>query len=396
MELASVSETKRNVTIRANPDSRYPCVLLVVPKSVLLDCSNYRKNTFTTLRNGISTGAESNNLIAGQVMDYARLSGLANRVDASELLKFAQHVKKRILKKGEILFMKDERVRQVYLIVSGDFLLDTEIGPKASDKSHFHPFLHSDISKCYCLSQGSILGDEGLTGQNSVYEATAVALTDLAVVFAIPEGPSMMYMKSKVDVVRYAALTYMDQSRWSKPISRAEETNIYTNFNSLRKCIAATNIHRGTANKIVAPVEIVLDKATDKKNKQTEKDKKSNSTHKNNTAAVHVEKNGRSPGRTRKVQKKGTTPKEKRVYMEFDWDKPDIVNGFDKESEFEKNKHEFERKKQILDSGGKVDGEEKNIPIFLSENALHHAFTVCAAVRKRSVEQAKSLIRVSI
>ena len=258
------------------------------------------------------------------------------------------------------------------------------------------PFLHSDISKCYCLSQGSILGDEGLTGQNSVYEATAVALTDLAVVFAIPEGPSMMYMKSKVDVVRYAALTYMDQSRWSKPISRAEETNIYTNFNSLRKCIAATNIHRGTANKIVAPVEIVLDKATDKKNKQTEKDKKPNSTHKNNAAAAHVEKNGHSPGRKRKVQKKGTTPKEKRVYMEFDWDKPDIVNGFDKESEFEKNKHEFERKKQILDSGGQVDGEEKIIPIFLSENALHHAFTVCAAVRKRSVEQAKSLIRVSI
>jgi hypothetical protein len=203
-----------------------------------------------------------------EILDFSRSSGLANKSPPSELLEFANHVKKRILRKGEILYQKHDIVHSVFLVINGDFILDIE---DAKSGMNTIPFSNSNSDMCYHLSTGSILGDEGLSGQRAgaTYESTAVALTDKSIVFVATPGPSMNFLRKKADLVRYSALSYMDQSRWSAPILNAEQSNIYSHFNSLRRVVAYTNGDRGTTEKGFIPEHIIQKniKILDKKKK---------------------------------------------------------------------------------------------------------------------------------
>lgn len=93
---------------------------------------------------------ENSDSIVSEILDYSRASGLANKTSPLELIEFANHIKKRVLKKGEILYLKHDIVHSVFLVVSGDFILDIEdrkIGKNG-------PFTNSNSDMCYHLSSG--------------------------------------------------------------------------------------------------------------------------------------------------------------------------------------------------------------------------------------------------
>ena len=93
-------------------------------------------------------------------------------------------------------------MQSVYLVVSGEFILD--IGDVIHD-GKLEPFRNPLIENCYHLSSGSILGrqinlslnsllifsaslkcclgDEGITGLYNQFDSTAVVASETAVVF---------------------------------------------------------------------------------------------------------------------------------------------------------------------------------------------------------------------
>ncbi len=147
----------------------------------------------------------------------------------------------------------------MYLVVSGELLLDT------GDFRHegkIQPFRNSNQDSCFPLSSGSILGDEGVTGENHSFESTAVVVSDAAVVFEAV-GFGLNFLTEKICALRYCALSYKDRSKWSAPIAYAEEMNPYTYFNSLRKCIAYAHPYRGSLSNIYGDVPITANYTTE-------------------------------------------------------------------------------------------------------------------------------------
>lgn len=139
----------------------------------------------------------------------------------------------------------------MFLVVSGEFLLDTGI---FDYDGKIQPFLFSQQECCFPLSSGSILGDEGVTGETHSFESTAVVVSDAAVVFEAI-GFGLTFLSEKIQALRYCALSYKDRSKWSAPIAYAEELNPYTYFNSLRKCIAYIHPYRGSLANIYSDVK---------------------------------------------------------------------------------------------------------------------------------------------
>jgi CRP-like cAMP-binding protein len=233
-ELSTLTGVKRAATIRVDPTATTPAEIVVLPKQALLDCLKSRRN------DGVEGAAPS------EAMDFMRQSGLANRISPKDLVRVAQSMVRRTLLQGEILFYRGETVKSLFLVVSGELLLDTgdflvEGMPQA--------FVNSNPDNCYHMSSGSILGDEGATGQSNYFESTAVVVSDAAVVFeAVDFG--MTFLTEKIGALRYCALTYRDKSRWDAPILLAEEINPYTYFHSLRKANAFTHPSRGSRPKI--------------------------------------------------------------------------------------------------------------------------------------------------
>jgi hypothetical protein len=97
----------------------------------------------------------------------------------------------------------------MFLVVSGELLLDT--GDFMLD-GKAQPFINSNPDNCYHMSSGSILGDEGVTGQSNRFESTAAVVSDAAVVFEAV-GFGMKFLTEKMGALRYCALTYKDKSR---------------------------------------------------------------------------------------------------------------------------------------------------------------------------------------
>lgn len=233
-ELSTLTGVKRAATIRTDPNATSPTEIVVLPKQALLDCLKSRR------QDGVEGAAPS------EAMDFMRQSGLANRISPKDLVRVAQSMIRRTLLQGEILYYKNETVKSLFLVVSGELLLDT--GDFMADGKP-QPFLNSNPDNCFHMSSGSILGDEGVTGQSNRFESTAVVVSDAAVVFEAV-GFGMTFLIEKIGALRYCALTYRDKSRWSAPIHMAEEINPYTYFHSLRKAIAYTHPYRGSRPKI--------------------------------------------------------------------------------------------------------------------------------------------------
>ena len=248
-ELSTLTGVKRAATIRTDPTSLTPVEVLVLPKQALLDCLKSRR------QDGVDGAAPS------EAMDFMRQSGLANRISPKDLVRVAQSMVRRTLLQGEILYYKNETVKSLFLVVSGELLLDT--GDFMLD-NQAQPFINSNPDNCFHMPSGSILGDEGVTGQSNRFESTAVVVSEAAVVFEAV-GFGMNFLTEKIGALRYCALTYRDKSRWSPAIHLAEEINPYTYFHSLRKAIAYTHPYRGSRAKIYE--EYVEDKRIAKKDK---------------------------------------------------------------------------------------------------------------------------------
>lgn len=229
-ELATLTNTKRAASTRTARKESLITEILVLPKEPLLDCLKAKRDS------GVEGAATS------EAIDYMRQSGLANRISSNDLVLAANSMLRRTLLQGEILYCKGEPVSSLFLVVSGEFLLDT--GEVYHD-GKLEPFIRSQADKCYHLSSGSMLGDEGVTGQSNTFESTAVVVSEAAVVFEAV-GYGVHFLAERIGALRYCALAYKLKSRWSTPVPLAEQINPYTYFNSLRKAIALSQPFRGT------------------------------------------------------------------------------------------------------------------------------------------------------
>ena len=72
------------------------------------------------------------------------------------LIYTAQHMKSKRFMKGEILYCKGELVENIYLVVSGEYLLDVE---DLTGTRKQHPFLNSNQDNCYHMSGGWMTED---------------------------------------------------------------------------------------------------------------------------------------------------------------------------------------------------------------------------------------------
>lgn len=248
-ELATLSHSPRTASVRAGGYGITE--VLVVPKKELLEC----------LGRGNSSGGD-----AGKAIDFLRQTGLASRISPKDLLIAANSMKKHTFLKGDILFLKGEPVKSLYLVVSGDILLDVN---DCDVQKHQIPFLNPEINNYYNLSGGSVLGDEGLSGQDNRYESSAVVVSNAAVIFEAT-GFSFTFLAESIGAIRYCALAYKELPRLSPAITRAEEVNVYSNFNTLRKCIAYSKPQRGKLPNtldVINTTKIDTDVIDHKKNK---------------------------------------------------------------------------------------------------------------------------------
>ncbi len=245
-ELSTLTDAKRVATIRA----KTPIVeVIATPKVPLIDCINAKRN-----KDGQQDEAE-----IGKVMDFLRQSGLANRISPSDLYEVGCSLKKRVLDKGEVLYLKGEPVDNLYLIVSGDILLDISDYRK---NGGFMPFVDSTPNMCFTVGCHSILGDEGLVGIERVYEASAVILSTAAFVYEV-NGFAKDYLGGRLKASRYAALAYKNLSKLTAPIQLAEQINIYSHLNSLRKTFSKSFPTRGSLEQYISDeANIAYDKET--------------------------------------------------------------------------------------------------------------------------------------
>lgn len=204
---------------------------------------------------------------SSEAIDFMRQSGLANRISPKDLVVAAGNMIRKTLSQGDLLYIKGEIVRSMYLVVSGEILLDTSdvnldlksksLDQKAIDSQLFYNPLPEN---CYHLGSGSILGEEGVTGLSNTFGSSAVVVSSGAVVFEVV-GFGMEFIAEKIQTLRYSALAYKDRSRWTTPLSLAEQSNPYSYFNSLRKCVSTSRTFRGVQFKLednyqmIPPVE---------------------------------------------------------------------------------------------------------------------------------------------
>eukprot|EP01033_Poteriospumella_lacustris_P003099 gene3099-2273_t len=228
-ELSTLTGVKRAASIRISPKMTEPAEVLILPKEALLDCLKSR------------TSEDVEGASTSEAIDFLRQSGLANRISPKDLVSAASSMIRRTLVQGEILYYKGETAKSIFLVVSGEFLLDTGDFMVNGQPA---PFVRATDDRCYHLTSGSILGEEGVVGDGNVYISTAAVVSSAAVVFeAVSFG--MNFLAEKVGGLRYSALYYRDKLCWDFAQPIAEQNNPYTFFNSLRKSISHIKPYRG-------------------------------------------------------------------------------------------------------------------------------------------------------
>lgn len=228
-ELSTLTGVKRAASIRISPKMTEPAEVLILPKEALLDCLKSR------------TSEDVEGAATSEAIDFLRQSGLANRISPKDLVSAASSMIRRTLVQGEILYYKGETAKSIFLVVSGEFLLDTGDFMVNGQPA---PFVRATDDRCYHLTSGSILGEEGVVGDGNVYISTAAVVSSAAVVFeAVSFG--MNFLAEKVGGLRYSALYYRDKLCWDFAQPIAEQNNPYTFFNSLRKSISHIKPYRG-------------------------------------------------------------------------------------------------------------------------------------------------------
>jgi CRP-like cAMP-binding protein len=236
-ELNTLTAVKRAATVKAGADG---CELLVLPKQNFLECQACQR--MDNVNNSIFSN-NKNGPLPSEAIDFLRQSGLAHKISANDLVAAAKSVVKRTLSMGEVLFCKGEPVNSMFLVVSGEFALDVSDYRAANGK--YQPFINSNVENVHHLGAGSILGDEGILGQSGRFESTAVAVSEIAVCFEAV-GFGLTFLAERLGASRYSALAYKDLPRWSESVPFAEQANLYSHFNSLRRSIAQQRPFRGS------------------------------------------------------------------------------------------------------------------------------------------------------
>jgi hypothetical protein len=330
-ELSSSMNVKRASSVRAGLDS--PVELIVLPKRCVAACQR------------VSTAPR-----IAEAMDFLRETSMAHDVPFHELCIGAQGMTKKIMRMGTILYRMGDVVDRVYLVVSGDIMLDTDfesLPPKGGPIT----FQNLNPDKCYCLSEQSILGDEGLCGFSTMYESTAVVVSDTAIVFEVVGG-GISFLLRRFEVERYSALAYKDQTMLSPPMKVFENIELlHSAFSSLRRAIGLHQRDRG------------VKKTTESEALQVAKQQFINTTPK---AKISRAKETEGPG----------APPASKVQSGSDID-------------IDPNTAETDQSKTESE-----DGHEGHA--VLSRHALQHALRVKKLVDKRLVDEHRALAKVCL
>jgi hypothetical protein len=272
-ELSTLTGVKRAATIRTVPKAteREPTEILILSKDALLDCLKSR------------TAEEIEGATTSEAIDFLRQSGLANRISPKDLVSAASSMIRRTLLLGDILYYKGQPANSLFLIVSGEFLLD--IGEYVVNGQP-SAFALASAESCFHLTSGSILGDEGVVGENKFYGATAAVVSTSAVVFEAI-GFGMHFLAEKIGGLRYSALYYRDKLCWDFANPIAEQMNPYTFFNSLRKCVSLSKPFRA--------LESTTFTAINQDVKQQQKQQRSTSPKNENKRTIVSSRNITSP-----------------------------------------------------------------------------------------------------
>lgn len=234
-ELASLSKVKRPASVRAGLEA--PLEVIMLPTKNVLSC-------FSKCRGPP----------VAEAVDFLRQASMGHKVASSELLVGASAMTKRVLPLGTIIYYKGQPVNNVFLVVNGEVLLDTD--GCVPTKGGPLPFQNPDAEKCYCMAGQSILGDEGLCGVNKTYETTAVVVSEFATIFEV-SAAGKEFLLRRFELERYSALAYKDQMTQTAPLKILENVILlHSSFNNVRKAISVAHRDRG-----VKPTNAVVDES---------------------------------------------------------------------------------------------------------------------------------------
>ena len=242
-ELSALTKARRTASIVASGEFSDADVL-VVSAQHLKDCIDKRRKVYHKAAQQASA----------EVMDFLRQTGLVHRAAAADVLQAASCISKRTYPAGTLLYKRGDVVDRTFIILSGEIFLDTGDFNDSKDIKG-HPFQNANPANCYVLQSGSILGDEGMIGHDRTYSASAVVLSENAVMFEI-EGFAISFLGARLGIEKYSALLYKDKSVDSKACDVVlDQIVLHETFNSLRKVISTQNPFRKLCRPVYPPGE---------------------------------------------------------------------------------------------------------------------------------------------
>lgn len=342
-ELSSSTSVKRASSVRASPES--PLELIVLPKRCVSACQR--------------TSAAPR---IAEAIDFLRETSMAHDVPFSELCIGARGMTKKVMRMGTILYRMGDVMDRVYLVVSGEVMLDTDFDAMPPPGEPI-TFQNLNPEKCYCLSEQSILGDEGLCGFSSTYESTAVVVSETAIVFEVV-GDGIKFLLRRFELERYSALAYKDQTMLSPPMRVFENIELlHSAFSSLRRAIGLHLRDRG------------VKKTTDSEAQQVAKQRVINGASKSKSIKGENES---KPGE--RGPRGGKTVAQAEVDNGESGDKHETAA-------------EGEADAEDSDTESRYDGAPGHA--VLSRAALQHALRVKKLVEKRLGDELRALAKVS-
>ena len=138
----AVTTTNTNTAVATSSSKDQYTDLLVVPKAAMLACVAARRSTHTFAGTAPS-----------EAMELFRQTGLAQGAVSSDLMRAATSMVKHNLNVGDVLYRMGEPANRLFLVVSGDIVLDTTKPDSTNTDSegNFVPFMHRYV----CIQAGT-------------------------------------------------------------------------------------------------------------------------------------------------------------------------------------------------------------------------------------------------
>ena len=238
------------VSICAHREIDYYTSLIFVsqqPFNDCLSCSECASSTGKVHLKQFSV-VKSHYAYSGECMDFLRSIGIGRTLSSSDLHLLAASIEKIYLPPNSILFTPCTASNAIYLLVSGEIIVDTtSIGTCNSEDL----FIDSAATACYLMTSGSILGEEAFLGHTKEYTATAACISTVYCYKFMGEALRMLIHIIKIS--RSSALIIRDELRFSSVSRHVNEINIFSSVDSIRKQIATRNQLRGVVTATCVP-----------------------------------------------------------------------------------------------------------------------------------------------